>query len=852
MKDRTVTAMNSPEYWDQRFKSDWDERGGPDQTAFFAKLGLSLLPPWLAEDIRQNGLSVLDFGCAEGEALPTLCEAFPQSKVSGGDVSHIAIERARERFPQLEFTVLAATNPTDRADVVFCSNTIEHFSDWRGKLDEIAACARQHLIILAPFREPEPLFAEHMAQFDFDVFPAVLPGDLKLQHVSVRTSTDLPGSRWVGQQFLAIWSKQTAVFAQSGEGLGDLDDLDLRGVDAAAIPLCLGLAKGGYTKLALERADKARLTTEVASARADLETQRITMGNELITTRVGLENKLIETRVRLENELYLLESRLADGATSPNEGVSKPHGDSANEGFEFGIRPFQTRMGPHAAGSDLQSATSLAPDLQKASDQYNARVAMKERALQATFDTMRQNYSRVVSMRSFQLMMKGLQRYAKLRSRTISLPTSPERVTITLERFDPGQINPTAAQAAAKFTKTSTAVKGLERAKLKASPDLPPTAPVRSADANPVLMQIDLTSLPQHQRDGVEEEFCGLVLAALSMGVPAVVFVIGPSEAITERISSAGGQLETFDGWTASAYTAALAKHTFRAAFLHEGLSGAAYLTEHNIPITEVVHRMRPDADAQAPDASAALLDGVIVQRRIAVSDQAADCYAKVRGVPRSSVEVIPVPLDSSALIRPERRLLERSRSKWRHEFVITRLGAFVDAKAESLLVKAFDEVRKTSPHARLRLIGAVTDQAVFDATCSEIESSGLSKLVEIYGPLNERALSGLLASSHVLVQPSSGGGASRSQLYAAYFGLPLVDCSPTATVASEPQSSAVYPVVAAADMGLVTVRQLAQGLSAIVTDYAVWSERGYAGQRHAGAETLEDACARLLGLRAP
>ncbi|RYG06590.1 MAG: methyltransferase type 11, partial [Burkholderiales bacterium] len=68
--------INSTPYWDSRFATDWEERNGPAQTAFFAFVAASMLPEWLKADINARALSVNDLGCAEGSALPYLARIF--------------------------------------------------------------------------------------------------------------------------------------------------------------------------------------------------------------------------------------------------------------------------------------------------------------------------------------------------------------------------------------------------------------------------------------------------------------------------------------------------------------------------------------------------------------------------------------------------------------------------------------------------------------------------------------------------------------------------------------------------------------------------------------------------------
>src|SRR5215831_4771652 len=149
---RPPPPINSAAYWDRRFADDWDARGGPDQTKFFARLAIAHMPKWLKLDVRRRHLGIFDIGCAEGDAVPLLAKAFPRSTVSGGDVSAIAIKIARNRYPEFAFEVIAAEKPAVAADVIYCSNTIEHFENWRSKLDELASCAHHHVIVLAPFQ----------------------------------------------------------------------------------------------------------------------------------------------------------------------------------------------------------------------------------------------------------------------------------------------------------------------------------------------------------------------------------------------------------------------------------------------------------------------------------------------------------------------------------------------------------------------------------------------------------------------------------------------------------------------------------------------------------------------------
>ncbi len=83
MKD---VDINSRLYWDIRFRTDWEKKGGREQTRFFCQITLEHLPEWIISDIEGNHLSIMDLGCAEGDAVEMLARRFPDSKIVGVDI----------------------------------------------------------------------------------------------------------------------------------------------------------------------------------------------------------------------------------------------------------------------------------------------------------------------------------------------------------------------------------------------------------------------------------------------------------------------------------------------------------------------------------------------------------------------------------------------------------------------------------------------------------------------------------------------------------------------------------------------------------------------------------------------
>ncbi len=840
-------ALNSPKYWDHRFMSDWDEKGGPSQTRFFSALSLSLMPHWLKSELKSSRMKLLDFGCAEGAGLPQLAEAFPGLTLAGADISPVAIAKARERHPQFEFFVLQSQDALPVVDVVFSSNTLEHIADWRATLNSLAQITGRHLVVVAPFREKAPLFEEHCASFDFDSLPAELGNGLRLVHVSACETTWLPGSMWVGEQFLAVWSRE----AGSGSDAVDhaeADILDLRHVATAAVPAALNVAKRAYARLAETRAALRSTRQDLDQAKAQLEYRMTLAANEALTARVALENEAHTKRVELENEAHTKRVELENALY-----MAKAEADAAltkRTDLERTLHQIREAIGDEAAlvAPDDTLATrvqklrqeleglsrSLVAGSAAFAEEFNARLAAKERVVQASVDTLRQNYTRITSMRSFRLMMRGLSKYARFRGTTITMPPSPERVAVTFDRIDSQSLlralwkRPLGMEVRSKATRQPSPRVG--------SP--PQTA--RPPDAEVVLLQIGALD-----RGGVEQVVYDLATGMRAKGEHVVIFAVDRGGEIANRLSDQGFAVEIFGGWNPEAYRRAVAALKIKTAYLHGTLDGADILAEQGIRVVEVIHNyyhwLQDDVAAYQRKAAH-------VSQFVAVSSSVADFHASVFGIARDRIEVINNALNPDGLIRPERRLLEWSRRDWRNRFVFVNVAQFVPPKAHAALIAAFAKVREVHPQAHLRLIGGPADADTADRATELIKRLGVADAVEMPGFLDRRALSAALSSAHVFVQPSVFEGYSVAMTEAAYFALPVIltniggasdlvrgnDCG----ILVPPPLPTLQGVSAVRinDTGLSPeaphVQALIAAMSEMIVNYEAWTPRGYTGQR--------------------
>ena len=146
--------INSKEYWDERFDTNWLDFAGDKQTLFFANLLCDMLPQNLVNEIRENEYSVCDMGCALGEGVPVYCRKLSVD-IDGMDFSEEAIRQATENYPDHKFWVGDLTNLDTKKvyDVVICSNVLEHFINPWKIVKNLSAVAEKYMIIMVPYKE---------------------------------------------------------------------------------------------------------------------------------------------------------------------------------------------------------------------------------------------------------------------------------------------------------------------------------------------------------------------------------------------------------------------------------------------------------------------------------------------------------------------------------------------------------------------------------------------------------------------------------------------------------------------------------------------------------------------------
>lgn len=206
------SSINSDAYWDRRFSDDWEAYEGPRQSRFFAQLAVDNLPTWIFEQIRLQELSVVDWGSAQGDGTDVLASHIDSRQLVGVDFSEVAVAQAARRYPGIRFLaenwLKTATESIETYDVVFSSNTLEHFHRPYEVLQVLVSKARRAVVLALPYREMERI-DEHFYSFLPRNVPFELSPSFGLVWSRVVDCRSLPDTLWGGDQIFLVYAEST-------------------------------------------------------------------------------------------------------------------------------------------------------------------------------------------------------------------------------------------------------------------------------------------------------------------------------------------------------------------------------------------------------------------------------------------------------------------------------------------------------------------------------------------------------------------------------------------------------------------------------------------------------------------
>ena len=207
----STERINSESYWDTRFKEDWESCSGPWQTRFFYQIAVDHLPAWLMWQIKSRELTLVDWGCAQGDGADVWASYLGPERVAGVDFSAVAVAQAAERYPSVRFIhedwLVETPDISETFDIVFSSNTLEHFHSPFAVLKSLLPRARKAVVLALPYKEMDRI-DEHFYTFLPDNIPLRLPNGFRLFWAKVVDCRNLPRTQWGGDQIILVYAAE--------------------------------------------------------------------------------------------------------------------------------------------------------------------------------------------------------------------------------------------------------------------------------------------------------------------------------------------------------------------------------------------------------------------------------------------------------------------------------------------------------------------------------------------------------------------------------------------------------------------------------------------------------------------
>lgn len=310
-------SVNSEEYWENRFKSnDWEKYDGEGQSAFFSKLALKAFPEWLKRDLTKASWSVHDLGCAEGAGTAELARYFPNCHFTGVDFSKSAIEKASEKHPFCDFVVGDITGEIEKADIIFCSNVLEHMKHPRIVLENMIKAAKRHAIFLIPLHDDTDI-EEHFFVFSEEFIPAFYDNYV-LSNFAVMNCDEMETAFWPGKQLFFVYTEK-ALYYSSDHRLSDIYCADGY---LSAVERIKGLKEELHQLQEQINCDKENLNSSILSLQA--ENRELQNENQELCERVKKQQDSVYKEIcDLEKNIESLEACIQQLTNDKNALITK-------------------------------------------------------------------------------------------------------------------------------------------------------------------------------------------------------------------------------------------------------------------------------------------------------------------------------------------------------------------------------------------------------------------------------------------------------------------------------------------------------------------------------------------------
>lgn len=169
--------INTKEYWENRFSKNWKE-SGERQTTEYAKANVKCIPV----NCDFEG-TILDFGCAMGNAIPIYAQNFPKAKLIGFDISETAIKYCKKKYGTIADFYAGSIREIPLVNVIIASHVMEHITDDKAIIIELLKRC-DDLFVFVPYKET-PLYIEHVNYYSdssYEELPMVEKKVFKVQY----------------------------------------------------------------------------------------------------------------------------------------------------------------------------------------------------------------------------------------------------------------------------------------------------------------------------------------------------------------------------------------------------------------------------------------------------------------------------------------------------------------------------------------------------------------------------------------------------------------------------------------------------------------------------------------------
>jgi glycosyltransferase involved in cell wall biosynthesis len=706
--------INSKAYWDYRFKSDWQIKQGSEQTRFFAEIAIGMFPAWLSDWIENNDIEFCDWGCALGDAVIPIAKRFPNAKITGIDISDEAIAIASESHKQADFVVedWLYGNNTKQYDLVFSSNTLEHFEAPWVVANKLVARASSFLVLMLPYREVDRI-SEHLASIEPDSIPYALDnGTFVLLHSSIDESHLRLPSYWSGEQILLVYGNRKLIpqlnlhvgsITISSNANGSL----LRELSNAKNELELVLRNRQEVELSKQQIQQEIEHIENDKKHIGLDKQQLTLERQ----QVELSKQQIQQEIEhIEND----KKQIAQDKAELERMQSQKDTDA--DFLRLQLSQFQNSLSWRIT-SPLRASKN--------------KLLLVQLLMQKVIGAYKIGGPTSVLRKAFHFFLRKKQSWPFV--------NNARRYGLDIEKI----INSNCA-----FEDTAT-----------------PWAGMKNESPGVIMYVIDFCD------GGLERVVIDLCVELRQRGYAAWILVANHGGRAMLEAINLGIWVQECHG-SAEQIEDALLSFPSKIVMTHHCYDNLDIFEKNQLPIIEILH----NAYFWHRDDPLMFSARKKIAHFIAVSKSVFSYGQTYLGINKDQMTIIANGLSPIGLIRPPQALRTRLRKVDGEPVRIVHPASFGPQKRHALVVAAFNKIAAAFPTAQLIFAGTPEVNIDVYRRVKEIaKKSPYAERIIFSGTLDRRQISKLLAQARLALLPSSVEGFSIASLEFAYFGLPCV-----------------------------------------------------------------------------